>query len=560
LFEYLIFLITNKKENIQSISEHICVSLDKIINDLQKIKEINDNYDIMYLFNTESSTLFKTKYKFKINHVKDICPNNIDFHEDGCVLPPCKSSHIELVFNPRPSLKKNTSPIFDEKVVLYIELVYLKEVDLNKLKVLLLKKVDEFNYLNLRGLYLFSELILNRTKEYNIDYYRNNILKKLYTGIDIKNEYLTLIHTYKQLFSDRSDTDFKMSKLLKTYISLYDDDILNDYNSNIIELLRPYINTALINIKDSLNEDEILFITGGDAYRRYITDITRTNDIDCKLISPNPDNRLYLILEKLSDLITILYTNKNSIFPKNIQRTIYNSNIKLVFKSVYESGQFRIRIINKDDFKIISIDYRCKIDININDQNILESISHEIPFIDIVLTSKMVDFKNDINKSSTIPVASADYLKGDIINIYDNISENLKLRYIKSSKDKTRLENIISFIEKSRELTNNRNIKRKIDDLLLNLLNSDKSQGNIKHKKINIDNNLSDTLSKLNINDKPIIYFPQFLEKHFSNDYYKSLLNTTLKNKYFNLIKSKYTEHKDEYKIQLNFSDIQELN
>jgi hypothetical protein len=67
-------------------------------------------------------------------------------------------------------------------------------------------------------------------------------------------------------------------------------------------------------------------------------------------------------------------------------------------------------------------------------------------------------------------------------------------------------------------------------------------------------------LSKLNINDKPIIYFPQFLEKHFSNDYYKSLLNTTLKNKYFNLIKSKYNEHKDEYKIQLNFSDIQELN
>lgn len=574
---YDLFLLTNKKENIEKITENICVKLDKIIDELRKIEEINNNYDIMYLFNVENENVndalgetkrTTTKHKFNIKDIMDKCPNNIKFENEGCVLPPCKSLHIELIFNPL-NPQYASKQIFDKKVVLYIEIIYIKNISINKFKAFLLEYKNGFNYLNLRGLYLFSELIIYRNKDYDIDLYRNKILEKLYksTEVDIKNEYLIMIHVYTELFSDRSDFDYKISKLFKQYIKLYDDDIFNDFTSNIIEVLRPFINTCLLDINDSLKEhdnDNILFITGGDAYRRHIKEIRRTNDIDAKIISRDPEQLVNMIIEKLCDLIVILYKNKHDIFPSNITRNIYKSKIKMRFKSIYDGGQFRLRIINRKDFKLFSIDYRSKIDIKLNNE-LAHNISHEIPFLDIVLTKgNTVEYKLD-KGPFIVPVASAEYIKDDIMNIYKSISENLKSRYIKVRKDKDRLLHIINFIKNNKYLTNNRNTKRKIDDLVQNInINITKPQN---HKKINL---LGTDLDYINISFKNLdlsnkkdtnIILSNTLERHFNDTYYSSLIDPSLKIEYYNLAKSEYLKGIElgMNKIQLKFNDIEEI-
>lgn len=509
---YDIFCVCTDKRQIDDIYKEICICFDKIIEKLYDNSEVFSTYALTYISNVgkdvDKDVNIRNKqkissHKFYTKHLEQYCPLNTDFSNDGCIFPACKAMHLELTYDPSSKKNKKTNKEFDKKVVLYFEVIYIPSQDaLSIINEQLVSncKSEQLKFLNLTGLYLFNELIIQRNKEYDVDHYRKKILERILNNSKIEpiNMYLKLITLYKKLFYTTSDYTFKLSVLLKHFIELCSPDLLTKLSSNITELLRPFINTCIYDIHLSLDsfDNQYIFITGGDAYRRYIDDIKRTNDIDTKVIYKNPNDKkrvIKLLTTKLSELVAVLYSNKNYIFNGINQNTINLGNehmiIDVKFKSVYSikddeehsAGQFRLRFIDKEDLTLFSIDYRLKlyIFISVGDLKINTSINHDIPILDVVLFQSDLERTFTVKYSNSLPIASSKYLQRDLRNIYTEINKNLQLRFHKSVKDKQRFTSLIKYLKKTNELlsqTGNVRLKRKIEDIIPEYIIDDMSK------------------------------------------------------------------------------------
>lgn len=507
-----IFCFCSDKSQIDSIIHQMCICFDKIVEELNSSK-IGEYFELHWDNNGNIKRKVKTssslqKSKFIYPNLEEDCPINVEPNTEGCVFPACNSIDLELMFSPHPDLPKNAKGIikkgtkvaynlkdFDRKVLIYFEIILVEsEIILDDIQKYLINprcnkdKKDTFNYLNLEGLYLFSELIVKRgDKDYDVDLYRKKILDKVVeeNNLNIKDFYRRVLDIYKFIFKSRTDYQIKFNWLLKKYINILNKDLLNDYASNITEAVRPYINSFVSKLTDTLYTDKVInknvyhsqnayvFITGGDAYRRYIKDIRKTNDIDTKIIYKNKEDEPILIdiaIEQLSGLISALYNNKFKIFD-GLDITLQLTNdMTLNFRPEYLGGQFRLRMIKTQSLNLLSIDYRYKLSIEFNKKEIYV-MNNEVAILDVVLqhdeTGQYEYFKNkNVYMSSGLPVASVYYLTNDLKKMYKQINENLRSRYHKSTKDKDRFMKIVKFIKDNTNSSNeSKSIKRKIDEL-----------------------------------------------------------------------------------------------
>lgn len=559
---YDVFCIANKSDKVNTIINKMCKVFDDIITFCQE-----ENVDVTYVRNYEkgdkTTNLFLKSGKNK-NNIK--CLLNNYYSEANCVFAPCKAMHLEI-----------SGGEFNEKVIIYFELLLIKNP--NIIHYIRDNIVDNnpnntLNYLNLKGLYLFSELIISRRrdKEFDVDTYRKNILNKLIETDPNFNKigmYYKIIQIYSYMFRDRTNFNLMRIILTKNFVFLSDKHVMDDYNSYLTENFRKYINSFIIDTLSLLKgSDHKFFITGGDAYRRYIPEIiTQTNDIDLKLVYTNKNDYkdyLHTIIKSMSTLIYILYSHK----PINqVNNYKINDYINVEFIPRYTGGQFRLRYVESENFTLLSIDYRYRLKININNNSII--VNEEFALLDIVLYHDTILHK--IINVDVIPVASPEYLINDLRKIYDTINQNLYSRFPKNSKDKQRFKNLIEYVQKySHDIYINRGIKRnRVEDhdieinnirkLQIKQFNSDKSIYINKVKKFleelereDVEYHSEIIGKNLNIRLNPVIY-----DNFCNDDKVQNIINEYSNTFIEKINKNDQEDEQDKvYKIKMSFDDI----
>lgn len=322
------------------------------------------------------------------------------------------------------------------------------------------------NYLNLYGLYIFLQLSKKKIfipKGYNVFKIRDIIYDKIILLDEYKTNALKDISDrYYATFNGTHLFDLTMYNEFRKLYALSINDIsaiINEMEITIIEKIRPYINNTIKNINDLLNdfnENLGIFIAGGDALRRYKNDISVTKDIDSKIYVPQSlathDNikKIHKIIkEELIILVCFLIEN-NHILMSDIKTEFIDRfyNIKFIlFNSDDNIKNYRFRQILKNPFPVdlYSLDYKCKINISIDDNENPDyktqfSYDYDIAFIDIVLeilnSSFDINFyKNNAIYSNGLPISRLEFLLDDLKNTYNSDTSSL-LRFIGGKIDK----------------------------------------------------------------------------------------------------------------------------
>lgn len=374
------------------------------------------------------------------------------------------------------------------KVILSIDLYYSVSSTIAQ-DILVVKnisniiEIDETNglkYLNLFGLYIFLQLGIKKIfvpKGYNIFKIREIIFDKLVLFGDYRTPTLKkIIEQYYATFINTTLFDnFFYTDLQKIYALSYEpiSSIINQMEINIIETLRRYINRTMININKEvreLNPEIGLFVVGGDALRRYKNDISVTKDIDCKIYVPKVlltkdliDGINSIIISELLKLVSYLIENSDRIFTEVIsvhETELYKIDYELINEDP-NIKNFRYRQIYKNPFPVdlYSLDYRCKINVEVKDNinpamNTKFFYNYDIAFLDVVL--EILDiartFYNDnVILSNGIPISKLEFLLSDLKNTYNSDTSSL-LRFIggKITKDYVRYNTLLELIKENK--------------------------------------------------------------------------------------------------------------
>lgn len=374
------------------------------------------------------------------------------------------------------------------KVILSIDLYYSVSSTIAQ-DILVVKnisniiEIDETNglkYLNLFGLYIFLQLGIKKIfvpKGYNIFKIREIIFDKLVLFGDYRTPTLKkIIEQYYATFINTTLFDnFFYTDLQKIYALSYEpiSSIINQMEINIIETLRRYINRTMININKEvreLNPEIGLFVVGGDALRRYKNDISVTKDIDCKIYVPKVlltkdliDGINSIIISELLKLVSYLIENSDKIFTEVIsvhETELYKIDYELINEDP-NIKNFRYRQIYKNPFPVdlYSLDYRCKINVEVKDNinpamNTKFFYNYDIAFLDVVL--EILDiartFYNDnVILSNGIPISKLEFLLSDLKNTYNSDTSSL-LRFIggKITKDYVRYNTLLELIKENK--------------------------------------------------------------------------------------------------------------
>jgi|694.fasta_scaffold16163_8 hypothetical protein len=341
-------------------------------------------------------------------------------------------------------------------------------------------EINGFNYLNLFGLYIFLQLGIKKiyvAKGYNIFKIREIIFDKLILFGDYKTPTLKkIIEEYYATFNGTILFDnYFYTDLQKIYALSHESiaTVINTMEITIIETLRRYINRTIININkeiSELNSDIGLFVVGGDALRRYKNDISVTKDIDCKIYVPkilltsNLINGINtIIISELIKLVCYLIENTDIIF-SDIQSEFDEDLYKIKYElsnSDPDITNFRYRQTFKDPFPVdlYSLDYRCKINVEVKDNanpdmNTKFYYNYDIAFLDVVLeilNSIDIFYNDNAILSHEIPISKLEFLLRDLKNTYNSDTSSL-LRFIggKITKDYDRYNALLELIKQKK--------------------------------------------------------------------------------------------------------------
>lgn len=481
---------------------------------MEKFKEVKKTIET---YIKELSLRLVDNYSLEIKYVKGASIKEDEMLE-MCALFPCKSIAVEITFVPSSKRKTRNSnsvnfsrsassnssvisspssqasasslnsertkdlPNVNNKLLFYLELSYLKDVKIDSFR-------EEFlngNYLNPNGLFMFSQFLKSpRTdKGINVDILRDNFMKKvigkeksmsmlLYQTAEKYENVFGISYKYHQHFLDF----LYMKAVYQLHEEEHHYDVEKYYTYNVMEILRPMINSCIVmysNVLKETFEKTFLLVVGGDAMRRYKDDITMTSDIDTKLyydreMKPTQKRSLInLTLAFMSLFVTIMnYTykinvddiyklhsknnnNAYKIFLPKLQQFTENEAIEhMINKNQIHIYHFRLRYIEEScEFPVDLFSIDLNIPVIVKIENKEEFRSHiTIPVFDMVLQKNdgSVSMKESIHDytNTTVPVASLDFLKKDLDNTYSNVRKSrLRFNNDKVVKDKKRLDEL----------------------------------------------------------------------------------------------------------------------
>lgn len=488
---YDVFMIHNDASSYKALLDDVNAAVKAIHAGLTKNKILIDHYSVNLVYP-----------KGKIPGRGK--PLNKDLQM--CALFPCMSIAIELTSRPSPRRNTVTSslPELNEKLLVYVEVIYLKRINMQLFKQQLF---DSQSKLSPIGLLFFSNFLTNSRAEktLNIDAYRTRFMERMITdsGDTLARVYHQVAMIYHQVFSvnfgiKSFDTMFVQDMYLKAVIALHEKthkyNIVDYYTYVLMEKLRPVINSCLIYIAAFLKSKFDVFnahlvVVGGDAMRRYIPDVAATADIDTKVYYKKGKAKIFdKLLALMVLMVTLLENNyefskkdtykiteKVNIFegtgsytvelPK-IQLLGYEENDRMSLSSASsrESGSligdefnnsiFRLRIIEESSefpVTLFSIDANIPIRVEIKGKVLYET-KITIPVFDLVMQYKEDALKyadiHDIHRD--IPIASMSFLINDLKSTYtDEAKAQMRFFGFKKDKDERRLKKLEGLLRTS---------------------------------------------------------------------------------------------------------------
>ena len=418
----------------------------------------------------------------------------------------CMSIAIELTSRPSPRRKTTSSfPELNEKLLVYVEVIYLKRINIPLFKRQLF---DSQKKLSPIGLLFFSNFLTNSRadKTLNIDAYRTRFMERMITasGDTWARVYHQIAVTYHQVFSvnfgvKSLDTVFVQNAYLKAVVALHEKthkyNIVDYYTYVLMEKLRPAINSCLIYIAAFLKSkfdafNAHLVVVGGDAMRRYIPDVAATADIDTKVYYKKGKAKIFDKLLALMVLMVTVLENNYEFDKKDFYKITENVNVfegsggytvelpkiqllgyeetddVMSVSSVSSRGSesligdefnnniFRLRIIEESSefpVTLFSIDASIPIRVEIKGQVMYET-KLIIPVFDLVMqykedTMAAADIR-DTNHA--IPIASMSFLINDLRSTYtDESKAQMRFFGFKKDKDEKRLKKLEALLRTS---------------------------------------------------------------------------------------------------------------
>jgi hypothetical protein len=432
-------------------------------------------------------------YNIHIEYPKGPSSPKNDTNLEMCALFPCKSIAVNITGptkqrNTRDDSRKNMPSEgdtlrFNNKLLLYMEFSYEPHFDVKTFK----REFLNFPYLNAKGLFLFSQFIINERKDkgINVDGLREKFLTNEITKGENPKKISEVMYDvalfYKIIFSDKSNIhkDFLTTLYVKAVYQQYKEEEKRDLNKLftyvIMETVRPLINTC-VSMLHHLLKDKIdvykafLMISGGDAMRRYGDGIAPTNDIDTKVYFDKTLSKKKKIefLNYITSFMVIMVTMLNSSYA-SMDQEFYNHvnkynlyeikipKIKLGNNTNKQYNLFRLRYIEAyEEFPVdlFSIDLQFPVCIKTNtplidNQPELKTFM-SIPIFDLVVQPITVSHENTIEKyrahyvnefdDTNLPIASRDFLIEDIISTQtDEDKMRMRVSANKEEQDNNRL-------------------------------------------------------------------------------------------------------------------------
>lgn len=170
--------------------------------------------------------------------------------------------------------------------------------------------------LNERGL-LVHDIFMNIDRDdkgINIDLERREWLMSRYFN---KPElFLQQIKTFRDIYKRATPNVYRpyiINTFYIRYVERFHSTHIPSAEYLIVEYLRSYMNGIISEINTRLKENQIdalCFIVGGDAVRRYLSNVINTQDIDTKLYYRYKKDRtkcIYIVVSIISKYITSLY-------------------------------------------------------------------------------------------------------------------------------------------------------------------------------------------------------------------------------------------------------------
>jgi hypothetical protein len=326
-----------------------------------------------------------------------------------------------------------------------------------KLNLLVFNNSDNITYLNLLGCFLFSRFLDTDRKEkgVNVDRYRRDFIKTI-------GKYDELLHqslqVYFELFSQTTQYNKYITPSMK--LEIYErmnvvNSVIDSVEITIMNYIRPYANAIISDINKFIRENNYngyIFISGGDAVRRYVEDV-ETKDIDTKLyIHDSSEQRKQYRLQFQRELLGLLA--KYTIYLNQIKRQIFsnmryypNAGTDEVYTDWIDVNnsnlQFTTRLIKEDGSGrpiIISVDYKYKL--TVGDTFMLKTL----PIIDIALYFKksLPEVLPYIDTGNGVYSSSIDFLIKDIQHVYNTreLAESRKWSG-KVGKDSSRYDKLL---------------------------------------------------------------------------------------------------------------------
>ncbi|GAQ87404.1 hypothetical protein KFL_003500150 [Klebsormidium nitens] len=303
-------------------------------------------------------------------------------------------------------------------------------------------------YLNLEGCVTFLELIKSKRpeKKYNIDEIRRQVIKRHLDrrlgGKKAAAWYEGLAKSFVQVFDGTEFANRNEGIIGRLLLRALDHlpggaAAVEMCESQLIEALRPCINATIQAIDGRLSQASLgrIFVTGGDAMRRFDSGIRISKDIDTKIyVPPGPhlDDVVSLTTALVGKAVTMMVEERARILPRNIESVICGTPVGFLYRiRDNDNLQFRLRYLPKEPNgrpRLVSIDYRMRVRVGSLEFN------HNIPVLDVVV--QRAPKSTDPREASTkLPIAGLPWLVDDIKHTWQSSSR---------AKQRQHLDDVVS--------------------------------------------------------------------------------------------------------------------
>lgn len=419
----------NEVKNVTNITKilytHIKAIVSYLNNTIPVVTVNGEDYLISYELD-KSSNIYKTGTPKQKNDMVDY---NLEVLRDGL--------SVSIKYQVRGRKRKHNSLNFED-ILLYVPIYFYGDrFDIESFKSAYLE--PDSHFLNHQGL-LIHDMFLEmdrKEKGVNIDLTRRNWL--LNTWYADEKYMLKQIHIFKQIYKTSTKNIFKPYHVSNLYKMLFDfkyPKLIKKSESDIIEKYRGILNFIVCEINRTLHTDQIqaaCFVVGGDAMRRYVSNINISSDIDLKLYYNKAHDRHAVL--RIVALICCKYI------------TLFNSNY---FK--IEPCASRLRYIQLHDgwpLDLFTIDYEYKLPFddrfirNNTTVNTAMYVNMVLPMLDIGIQHNKTNLSTLFNNNGFFAVAKKSFLIKDIENTHtDELLYKQRVWVNKVSKNLNRLDRL----------------------------------------------------------------------------------------------------------------------